>query len=148
MTLKFSKSKQLRERVFEDVGTYEKIKTPKKENVSALKKKLMILVKQFVRERDDYTCQYCHKKVEGSNCHVSHVIPVSHGNRLAFEAVNMKILCYHHHINWWHKNPLESAEWFKRTFPTRWAYLEEHKNERVHWKAEDYKNMIKHYGTH
>lgn len=118
------------------------MKKPKKEKLSKYKKILMGLVKQSVRIRDDYTCQYCLKKVEGSNCHVSHVIPVSHGNRLAFDPMNMKILCYHHHLNWWHKNPLESALWFAYTFPKRVVYLEAHKNEFVDWKIEDYKEMI------
>lgn len=36
----------------------------------------------------------------------------------------MKILCYHCHINWWHKNPMEAAKWFEETFPDRWAYLQ------------------------
>lgn len=34
-------------------------------------------------------------------------------------------MCYHCHINWWHKNPIESGEWFKSTFPDRWEYLQE-----------------------
>lgn len=119
-----------------------KLTKPKKVSVSKLKKKLLELVKKYVKDRDENICQYCHKTVFGSNCHVSHVIPVSHGNRLAFDPMNMKVLCYHHHLNWWHKNPIESGEWFKETFPKRHAYLEKHKQEKVNWKAHDYERMI------
>ena len=117
----------------------------KKVTITKLKKILMELVKSTVRERDNHTCQHCHKVVEGSNCQVSHVIPVSHGNRLAFDPMNMKILCYHCHLNWWHKNPIEAGQWFKDTFPKRWVYLEKHKNEKVDWKVFDYEEMIEAY---
>lgn len=111
-------------------------------NISKLKKRLMELVKQKVRERDNYTCQRTGQKVEGSNCHVSHVIPVSAGNALAFDMLNMKVLSYHSHLNWWHKNPIEAAEWFKNKFPDRWEYLQANKNKLVHWKESDYLEMI------
>jgi 5-methylcytosine-specific restriction endonuclease McrA len=113
-----------------------------KPKISKLKKKLMELIKAHVRRRDNYTCQHCGKQVEGSNCHVSHVRPVSSGNALAFDPINMKVLCYHCHINWFHKNPLEAAEWFKVKFYDRWEYLQEHKNDIVHWKEADYLRMI------
>lgn len=94
-----------------------------------LKDELDKLVKEVIKIRDDYTCQHCGKKVEGSNCHGSHVIPVSRGNALRWDELNLKTLCYHCHINWWHKNPTESGEWFKSKFPDRWAYLQTYKNE-------------------
>jgi 5-methylcytosine-specific restriction endonuclease McrA len=87
--------------------------------------KLDKLSKDVVRKRDGNTCQHCRKWVEGGNRHVSHVIPVSAGNKLRWEPLNMKIMCYHCPINWWHKNPMESAKWFADTYPDRWAYLQE-----------------------
>lgn len=36
----------------------------------------------------------------------------------------MKVMCYHCHLNWWHKNPMEAAEWFANKFPDRWEYLQ------------------------
>lgn len=122
-----------------------KFAKPKKVSISKLKKKLLELVKTQVRLRDDYMCQHCGKYVTGSNCHVSHVSPVSHGNRLAFDMQNMQVLCYHCHLNWWHKNPLEAGIWFKATFPKQDAYIEAHKNEKVHWKEADYLEMIQNY---
>lgn len=105
----------------------KKVKTPKKAKKAtktALKKKLEVLVKTYVKQRDSYTCQHCLKKVEGANCHASHVIPVSRSGYLQFEPLNMKALCYHCHLNWWHKHPIEAGRWFTDTFPERWEYLD------------------------
>jgi len=101
---------------------FRKNKTPSK---TLLKKKLEKLVKDYVKKRDDYTCQRCGLVVEGANCHASHVIPVSRSGYLQFDPLNMKVLCYHDHINWWHKHPVEAGKWFTDTFPERWKYLEE-----------------------
>ena len=97
----------------------------KKTEKRKLKDKLEKLVKGKVKERDKNTCQKCLKVVEGSNCHASHVIPVSNDMRLAFDPENLKVLCYHCHINWWHKNPMEAAEWYKNKFPNRIMSLNE-----------------------
>jgi len=96
------------------------LKTPKRK----LKDKLEKLVKDYIKKRDGNICQKCGKFVEGANCHASHVIPVSRDGRLAFDVLNLKVLCYHDHLNWWHKHPVESGEWFKEEFPERWEYLE------------------------
>lgn len=100
------------------------IKSKKKSNRAKLKKTLELLVKDFVKRRDNYTCQHCLKVVTGVNCHASHVIPVSRSGNMQFDPLNMKVLCYHCHINWWHKHPVESGQWFRDTFPERWEYLE------------------------
>lgn len=89
-----------------------------------IKDKLDKIVKEIVKIRDESTCQHCFKIVSGSDCHGSHVIPVSRDGRLAFDPLNIKVLCYHCHLNWWHKHPVESGEWFTKTFPERWEYLE------------------------
>lgn len=130
-----------------------KAKTSKpktKKPIKGLKKKLEKLVKDYVKVRDNYTCQRCGKKVEGVNCHASHVIPVSRSGYLQFEPLNMKVMCYHDHINWWHKHPVESGQWFRDTFPERWAYLEELHKQRLKpmkvWELEEkieyYRNII------
>lgn len=82
------------------------------------------LVKQIVYIRDNNTCQHCLVQVEGTNRHGSHVIPVSAGNKLRWDFINLKVLCFHCHMNWWHKNPVEAGEWFQKTFPDRWEYLQ------------------------
>ena len=96
----------------------------KKTEKRKLKDKLEKIVKQIVKIRDNYTCQKCGKKVEGVNCHASHVIPVSRDGRLAYDVRNMKVMCYHCHINWFHKHPVEAGRWFTEKFPHRWTYLE------------------------
>ena len=89
------------------------------------------LFRQIVRARDNDTCQKCGKVVAGANCHVSHVIPRSRDKRLSIDPLNGKVMCYHDHLNWWHKHPCESGVWFRETFPDRWAYLEvAHKHNR------------------
>lgn len=110
------------------------MKKLKKINRSTLIKKLDIIIRAVVKARDNYTCQRCSKKVEGTNCHASHVIPISHGNNLRWDPINMKVLCYHCHINWWHKNPTESGEWFRNKFPERQKYLDSEKNKLVQFK--------------
>jgi len=97
-----------------------KLKSPRQKLIIQLD----ALSKEAVRKRDGNTCQRCGKWVEGAARHVSHVIPVSAGNKLRWDIQNMKILCFHCHINWWHKNPMESAKWFEDTFPDRWEYLQ------------------------
>lgn len=96
------------------------MKSPRKRLISQLDE----LSKEVVRKRDGNTCQYCLKFCEGSNRHVSHVIPVSAGMKLRWDPLNMKIMCYHHHINWWHKNPVEASAWFAEKFPDRLIYLQ------------------------
>lgn len=104
-----------------------KIAKVSKTPVAKLKKICMGLVKNIVSIRDGDVCQKCQERVYGSNRHRSHVIPVSAGNKLAFDELNMKILCYHCHMNWWHKNPLEAQVWFKEKFPQRFEYLMENR---------------------
>jgi 5-methylcytosine-specific restriction endonuclease McrA len=88
-----------------------------------IRTKLDKLVKEYVKKRDNYTCQKCGKKLSGSNCHGSHVIPVSAGLLWAYDPENIITLCYHDHINWWHKNPLKATEWFEDKFPKRNLYI-------------------------
>lgn len=99
----------------------------KKISRSKLIKELDELAKRIAKIRDEYTCQKCLKKVEGSDCHGSHVVPVSGGHKLRWDEWNIKALCYHCHMNWWHKNPREAAAWFNEKFPERAKYLDENR---------------------
>lgn len=100
-----------------------KPKAKKRNNKKRLKEELEKLVKEYVSIRDNNTCQKCNKMVFGTNNHKSHVIPVSRGQKLAYDPINIKVLCYHCHINWWHKHPLEASQWFAEKFPERHQYL-------------------------
>ena len=98
-----------------------------KTNRKKLIEKLDSLARDYVRKRDKMICQMCRKPVDNKNAHCSHVIPKSHGNRLRWDPTNLKLLCYHCHINIWHKSPVEAGQWFLRTFPDRYVYLEAEK---------------------
>lgn len=114
------------------------MKTPRKK----LSDKLDKIIIDIVRVRDKWTCQKCFKKVEKHNAHCSHVIPRSRGNHLRWDLQNVKLLCFHCHINWWHKNPIEAGEWFKATFPDRWAYLEANKNKMTKYSIADLEELL------
>ena len=94
-----------------------------------LVEKLDNQLREYVIKRDKSFCQWCGKKVTGSDRHVSHVIPRSRGMRLRWEPYNVKLLCFHCHMNKWHKNPLESAKWFAEKSPERKKYLDAHSHE-------------------
>ena len=113
----------------------------KKETISKQKKKTELAVKKLVKARDGYICQHCGKHCEGANAHASHVIPVSAGNQFRFDPLNLKCMCYHCHINWWHKNPIEATEWFKEKFPERYDYLFSLPRVTVKFSIDDLKEM-------
>ena len=128
--------------------TVSKPSKPRKPSKTLLTKKLEALVKEYVKIRDDYTCQHCGKKVTGVNCHASHVIPVSRSGYLRCEPLNMKAMCYHCHINWWHKHPIEAGAWFTDKFPERWEYLKElHKQRLKPPREEELLQKIAYYKT-
>lgn len=104
-----------------------KVKKLKKVTRGKIIKKLVECAKQKAKLRDNNTCQMCNKYVTGSDCHGSHVIPVSAGSPLRWDVQNLKVLCYHCHLNIWHKNPLKAAQWFILKFPERAVYLEKMK---------------------
>ena len=96
-------------------------KTPRKK----LKDDLDEICRVYIRLRDRMICQMCGKNVQKSNAHCSHVVPRSRGNALRWDEMNLKLLCFHCHINIWHKDPLRSGEWFMKKFPERIDYLSE-----------------------
>jgi 5-methylcytosine-specific restriction endonuclease McrA len=105
----------------------KKIKT-KTQTTATLKKKkrkeLLLRAKKIVYARDKDICQRCDKKCIWSDRHASHVIPVSATGRLALYPLNMKVMCYHCHLNRRHKNPIEAGRWFASKFPERLQELE------------------------
>lgn len=103
----------------------KKKKTQRKKLIEKLEK----TIREYILLRDKNRCVWCGKSVSGCNAHVSHVIPRSKGNRLKYVELNLKLLCFHCHLNKWHKDPLEGAEWFKSTYPKINDFLQEHKNE-------------------
>lgn len=111
-------------------------------SIGKLKVKIEDLVKLKAKQRDDWTCQHCGKKVEGSDAHGSHVIPVSRSQYLRLDILNIKTLCFKCHIGWWHKHPIEAGEWFKEKFPDRYKYLKERENITDKWKRWELEEML------
>lgn len=79
-------------------------------------------LKQVCRLRDNYTCQHCGKHVEGQDAHTSHVITKGQGYKLRWDLLNVLLLCFHCHRQFWHDSG-EGIGWFKEKYPYRWEYL-------------------------
>jgi 5-methylcytosine-specific restriction endonuclease McrA len=133
--LDYAKNKRLMPKVAKKKKS--KTKLPPKINVKKLRKDCVDLAKLVAKTRDRFTDQRSWEKVEGSNCHGSHIIPVSHGNSLKYDPENIITLSYHNHINWWHKNPIEAYEWFKTQFPKRYKYVMARKDKIVKYSVDD-----------
>ncbi len=97
-----------------------KVKTP----LQKMHDKCWAMAKKVIAIRDYYKCQHCFKRAVGTNGHTSHVLPKSTHGAIKYNLMNLKLLCYHCHINWWHKNPIESGKWFRETYPDRVAVIE------------------------
>lgn len=80
------------------------------------------------RKRDGNACVKCHKRGKqykdddaGTYLQLSHVKSEGAYPRIKYELVNVKLLCWHCHLGsgGWHREPMASTEWFKKTFPDR-----------------------------
>ena len=87
---------------------------------AAVRAELDKLIRAQVFERDNHRCVRC-----GTDKYLtpSHVLPKSHYGSLRWVVENIKTLCISCH-RWWHNNPVESAEWFVKNWPERWAALQ------------------------
>lgn len=92
-----------------------------------LMKKLDNLTREKVYERDNHTCVRCGRSAPQYVINPSHVIG-RQNKRLRWDVNNVKTLCFTCH-RWWHDNPTESGEWFKKKYSKRHKYLEKHKME-------------------
>lgn len=102
------------------------------------RKKCVSSAKKEAMERDGYQCQRCgRRKDQGFAIHASHVYPEGRYISLSATTINLKALCYQCHFQWWHKNPIEAGEWFRKKFPDRAKKLKAlaQKTEVVNWKA-------------
>lgn len=124
----------------------------KKKRKSLLTKRknfLEELAKKYVHLRDNDICQKCGKPSSGRDCHVSHVKSKGSYPRLRADVINLKILCYHCHRHWWHKEIIDATNWFKDKFPDRYEYLEIAKQDQrkltldeVEQKIEELQDML------
>lgn len=114
----------------------------KKSKRKKLTDKLDGLCRDIIYIRDNGLCQRCGKHVEGQDSHTSHVIPKSRGNFLRWDLLNLKLLCFHCHINFWHKSPIEAGRWFVMKFPARWMYLEPLKDKTIKYTIPDLEELV------
>jgi 5-methylcytosine-specific restriction endonuclease McrA len=73
---------------------------------------LWALLKAITIKRDGNKCVVCGKSGKGLN--LSHIYPRGQYPRLEFDPENVFIQCTKHHLMWWHKNPIEAAEWYNQ----------------------------------
>lgn len=120
---------------------------PKKPKLSRskIKKDLDKLVKDYVKERDNYTCQWCGKVVSGKSCHGSHVYSVGSCSVLQFEPLNIKVLCAYCHRRRWHSSPPDAMAWFKKKFPDRLAKLDEMRIANVKKTTYELQGLVEYY---
>ena len=74
-------------------------------------------------------CAKCGQTFPVMQC--SHVHSTGSYPNLRFDVMNVLPMCGHHHNFWWHLEPSESWDWFKKEYPGRYEYLLKAKNKYV-----------------
>jgi len=96
-------------------------KKKKKWSKTKLNNELWKLVAKFIKKRDNYVCWHCKKTfVNFSAIHCSHILPKAKWPKYKYKSWNLKTLCMHCHLHWWHKSPLEAALWFAKEYPNEY----------------------------
>ena len=72
------------------------------------------LYRKILLEKYGHKCLRCSKTYQ---LQVSHIYPVGKTRKLELDLENAVILCISCHFWFFHKNPLEAAEWLKQTLP-------------------------------
>jgi 5-methylcytosine-specific restriction endonuclease McrA len=97
----------------------------------------------YIKARDG-KCLHCGKVDTRHNC--SHVIPKSTCEHLRWDENNAQDLCYYCHMQFWHKSPAESGQWFRTTYPQLWSYLERNRYKLVkHATVDELKAIYQSY---
>ena len=113
----------------------------KSRKASSYYRELDALARQrVVVERDNNTCVRCGKSAPQYKIDWSHVY--SRENRaIRWHPDNSKALCFKCH-EWWAANPVDSGEWFQRTFPDRYLRLQTLKNQAAPPIAVQYEQVL------
>ena len=66
------------------------------------------LFRQIILQERPEVCEKClnHRPVG-----VAHILPKGSHPRLRYQRTNVLLMCWHCHLEWAHKNPLEFNEW-------------------------------------
>ena len=93
------------------------MKRKKDKSPTWYRKKCVDWAKKQAKERDNWICQHCGKRVEGMNAHGSHIYNEGTYRSMSADVDNILTFCYHCHIYWWHRNPIEASEFFNKKYP-------------------------------
>ncbi len=89
-----------------------------KKSATYWRKKCVAHAKNEAKERDGYACVRCGRSKQGGFAmHGSHIYPEGTYVSMSADTDNLLCLCYMCHFQWWHKNPLDAAIWFKKNYP-------------------------------
>jgi len=99
-------------------------KLKKANSTSVLKKECDELHSLIIRLRDG-KCMRCGTK---NNLQRAHLINIGHMAHRWDENSSIT-LCYACHILWGHHHPLEFSEWLQETYPTKYNYWKDHKED-------------------
>lgn len=78
--------------------------------------KMNALLHELVRLRDRERCLRCGTT---ERLQLSHIYPKGKHRSMEFDPWNVKLLCVRCHLYWWHKHPMEAAEWIKTVRPPK-----------------------------
>jgi 5-methylcytosine-specific restriction endonuclease McrA len=81
---------------------------------TAQRRRLNALLREILIRRDGEKCLRCPNR---NRVHASHIYPKGKYRGLQFDPDNLKFLCYHCHIYFWHKNPIEAYKWIRTAIP-------------------------------
>jgi hypothetical protein len=76
-------------------------------------------------------CAFCHRTYEVMQC--SHIHSVGAYPNIRFDPMNALPMCGRHHRFFWHDEPGDAWEWFKKNFEGRYQYLLVAKNKYIKW---------------
>ncbi len=93
----------------------------KRSKAKTLTNKLDVVCKNYVKDRDGWTCQWCGIEVEGKSAHWAHILPRSYGQRLRWDPRNAITLDPRCHWRW--HEAAEGRQWYDKEFPENIEYL-------------------------
>lgn len=129
----------------------KKNKKIKLDSLPKIRRRLLKLWSEVIRERDGYACCYCGIKHMSENpinpsskvkCDSHHLLQKEIKNcPLKFEIKNSALLCSSHHK--WdgefsaHKSPIVFYDWFRKKYPDRYNFVLENSTIRVDLENRD-----------
>lgn len=84
-------------------------------------KRMYGLLHELVRLRDGERCRRCANPFD---LQLSHIFPKGKHPKMEWDPWNVKLLCQHCHMDWWHKFPKKGMAWIRPLIPIReWEAL-------------------------